>query len=157
VSCSPFCVNTAHPNRRRCYLSRPSLPSLCVVLPDQAGENRGGAVRSAPDLSPVVTMIIAVAPIVAPRVVAVGGVATTVVVRPPPAPIGTANPTYLLHTRNRVGRDWCDWHCRCGGRCKAATKCSGRKNQFDFGHGHSSEDAPLTRDIAGSFWPDWVN
>jgi hypothetical protein len=117
----------------------------------------GGVVCSAQNLSPVVTMIV-VAPKVAPRVVPIGVVATSVVVGPPPAPVGTANPMYLLHTRNRVCRDWCDWHCRCGGRCKAATKCSRRKNQFDVGHGHhSSVDAPLTRDTAGSFWPDWVN
>jgi hypothetical protein len=110
-----------------------------------------------PDILPVVTTIIMVAPIMAPRVVPVGVVATTIVIGPPPAPVGTANPMYLLHTRNSVCGDWCDWHCRCGRRCKAATKCRGRKNQFDVGHGHSSVDAPLTRDTAGSFWPDLVN
>src|SRR3974390_112372 len=98
----------------------------------------------------------AVAPVPVARVVAVAVVAT-VVIRLPPAPaVGTANPTHLFDFRSGVCSDRCDRHCRCGGRGKAATKRSGRKNELYFAHGLSSVDAPLTHDPARSFGPDLV-
>jgi hypothetical protein len=72
-------------------------------------------------LSSLVVVVAVVAmmmtPIVATRVIPVGAV-TTVVVRSPPAPaIASADPTYLLHIRSTVCREWCDRHCSRCGRC----------------------------------------
>lgn len=69
----------------------------------------------------VAMMAMMMTPIVATGIISVGAV-TTVIIRSPPAPaIATADPTYLLHVRRAVCRDWCDRHCSRCGRCYAAT------------------------------------
>src|SRR5262249_16296938 len=65
----------------------------------------------------VAMMAMMMTPIVTTGVIRVGGV-TTVIIRSPPAPaIATADPTYLLHVRRAVCRDWRDRHCSRCGRC----------------------------------------
>jgi hypothetical protein len=89
-----------------------------------------------PRASPVMMVApIVVAPIAVARVVGVSGVTAIVIRLPPTAAIRAADPTHLLDLRSRVCLDWCDWHCGCGGRCKATAKYSGGNHQLCFAHG----------------------
>src|SRR4029077_4687004 len=84
---------------------------------------------------------VAMAPILWPRGIPVAVV--TVVVRSPPASIGTADPTHFLHVGCGACRNWCDWRCGCGAHGQRATTRSSCDKQLYFAHGFSSQDAPL--------------
>jgi hypothetical protein len=140
----PLCANSGH---------------LDACRPDDAMRNlkraaarvRGAELFAPPKSSPIVATPVPMAPIVWSRGVRVTVVAP-IVVRPPPAStIRATDPAHLLNVCRGTCRDRSNRRCGCSTRCEASANCSGRENELDFAHGHSSVDAPLTLNNTKSF------